>query len=82
MKVRSAIKVYCNGCNIIRRKGTVFVICSKDPKHKQVRFVALLPGTAAYSFSVHSDKVEDETMCVSIETVFAFLGDSISLNIG
>ena len=36
MKVRSAIKVYCNGCNIIRRKGTVFVICSKDPKHKQV----------------------------------------------
>ena len=39
MKVRSAIKVYCNGCNIIRRKGTVFVICSKDPKHKQVSIV-------------------------------------------
>jgi large subunit ribosomal protein L36 len=36
MKVRSAIKKYCNGCNLVKRKGTVFVICSKDPKHKQV----------------------------------------------
>lgn len=37
MKVRSAIKKYCNGCNLVKRKGTVFVICSKDKKHKQVR---------------------------------------------
>lgn len=36
MKVRSAVKKYCDGCSIVRRKGTVFVICSKDAKHKQV----------------------------------------------
>ncbi|ORY86758.1 ribosomal protein L36-domain-containing protein [Leucosporidium creatinivorum] len=35
MKVRSAVKKYCDGCSIVRRKGTVFVICSKDAKHKQ-----------------------------------------------
>lgn len=36
MKVRSAVKIYCEGCAIVKRKGTVFVICDKDPKHKQV----------------------------------------------
>lgn len=36
MKVRSAIKKYCDACSIVKREGTVFVICSKDPKHKQV----------------------------------------------
>jgi large subunit ribosomal protein L36 len=34
MKVRSSIKKICNNCKIIRRKGTVRVIC-KNPKHKQ-----------------------------------------------
>ena len=48
MKVRSAIKVYCNGCNIIRRKETVFVICSKDPKHKQVSSRVSFPLTLAH----------------------------------
>lgn len=37
MKVRSAIKKYCSSCRMVRREGIVFVICSKDPKHKQVR---------------------------------------------
>lgn len=34
MKVRSSVKKICNKCKIIRRKGTVRVICS-NPKHKQ-----------------------------------------------
>lgn len=34
MKVRSSVKKMCNNCKIIRRKGTVRVIC-KNPKHKQ-----------------------------------------------
>jgi len=34
MKVRSSVKRICNNCKIIRRKGTVRVIC-KNPKHKQ-----------------------------------------------
>jgi large subunit ribosomal protein L36 len=35
MKVRPSVKRMCGNCRIIRRRGTVFVICSSDPKHKQ-----------------------------------------------
>ncbi|HXF49352.1 MAG TPA: 50S ribosomal protein L36 [Verrucomicrobiae bacterium] len=34
MKVRSSIKVRCDACKIIRRKGHLLVIC-KNPRHKQ-----------------------------------------------
>ncbi len=34
MKVRSSVKAICNKCKIIKRKGTVRVICS-NPRHKQ-----------------------------------------------
>lgn len=37
MKVRAAVKKMCNCCAIVRRKGRLYVICSKNPKHKQVR---------------------------------------------
>lgn len=36
MKVRAAVKKLCDGCSIVRRKGRVYVVCTKDPKHKQV----------------------------------------------
>ncbi|KAF8609456.1 hypothetical protein BDV93DRAFT_485048 [Ceratobasidium sp. AG-I] len=35
MKVRSSIKLFCDGCSIVRRKGYLYVICSKNGKHKQ-----------------------------------------------
>lgn len=36
MKVRSSVKKLCDGCKSVRRKGrTVYIICSKNPKHKQ-----------------------------------------------
>ncbi len=35
MKVRASVKKMCKDCKVIRRKGVVRVICSKDPKHKQ-----------------------------------------------
>lgn len=38
MKVRSSVKKFCDGCSVVRRKGRLYVICSKDPKHKQVCF--------------------------------------------
>lgn len=44
MKVRSSVKKFCDGCSVVRRKGRLYVICSKDPKHKQVSF--LVSGTA------------------------------------
>lgn len=37
MKVRSSVKKFCDGCSVVRRKGRLYIICSKDPKHKQVR---------------------------------------------
>ena len=37
MKVRSSVKRFCDGCSVVRRKGRVYIVCSKNPKHKQVR---------------------------------------------
>ncbi|MGB8656178.1 MAG: 50S ribosomal protein L36 [Candidatus Zixiibacteriota bacterium] len=34
MKVRSSIKVRCEKCKIVKRKGILRVIC-KNPRHKQ-----------------------------------------------
>jgi len=34
MKVRASVRRMCAKCQIIRRRGTVRVICS-NPKHKQ-----------------------------------------------
>ena len=34
MKVRASVKKFCTKCQIIRRHGTVRVIC-ENPKHKQ-----------------------------------------------
>ncbi|MCM8792226.1 MAG: 50S ribosomal protein L36 [Candidatus Omnitrophica bacterium] len=34
MKVKASIKKICAQCRIIRRKGSIRVICS-NPKHKQ-----------------------------------------------
>ncbi|MFZ2025348.1 MAG: 50S ribosomal protein L36 [Microgenomates group bacterium] len=34
MKVRASVKVMCDKCKIVRRRGRVFVIC-ENPKHKQ-----------------------------------------------
>jgi len=35
LKVRASVKKLCNGCKVVRRRGIVRVICSKNPKHKQ-----------------------------------------------
>ncbi|KAI8995669.1 ribosomal protein L36-domain-containing protein, partial [Trametes punicea] len=37
MKVRASVKTMCDGCSVVRRKGRIYIICSKNPKHKQVR---------------------------------------------
>ncbi|MBN2205904.1 MAG: 50S ribosomal protein L36 [Candidatus Aminicenantes bacterium] len=34
MKVRASVKKICRNCKIIRRKGSVRVICT-NPRHKQ-----------------------------------------------
>ncbi|NOY35788.1 MAG: 50S ribosomal protein L36 [bacterium] len=35
MKVRSSVKKICKDCKLVRRSGRVYVICKKNPKHKQ-----------------------------------------------
>ncbi|KAF9015141.1 ribosomal protein L36-domain-containing protein [Cyathus striatus] len=40
MKVRASVKPMCDGCKVVRRKGRVYVVCSKNPKHKQARIRA------------------------------------------
>ncbi|MCC6669693.1 MAG: 50S ribosomal protein L36 [Planctomycetes bacterium] len=34
MKVRASVRVICENCRIVRRRGVLRVICS-DPRHKQ-----------------------------------------------
>ena len=34
MKVRASVKPMCEKCKVIKRKGTIRVIC-ENPKHKQ-----------------------------------------------
>ncbi|KAG0238142.1 hypothetical protein BGW42_007133 [Actinomortierella wolfii] len=35
MKVRASVKKICDGCSSVKRRGRVFIICSKNQKHKQ-----------------------------------------------
>jgi large subunit ribosomal protein L36 len=35
VKVRSSVKPICEHCKVVRRRGTVRVICKRTPKHKQ-----------------------------------------------
>jgi len=35
MKVRASVKPRCEYCRVIKRKGVLRVICSRQPKHKQ-----------------------------------------------
>jgi large subunit ribosomal protein L36 len=35
MKVLASVKRICRNCKVVKRKGVVRVICSKDPRHKQ-----------------------------------------------
>ena len=55
MKVRSAVRKFCEGCSIVRRKGKVYVICSLNPKHKQV-LIKYSPFDPFLTDFPHSDK--------------------------
>ncbi|TXT12893.1 hypothetical protein VHUM_01294 [Vanrija humicola] len=46
MKVRSSVKKFCDGCAVVRRKGRIYIVCSKNPKHKQVSGLQEGWGTA------------------------------------
>ncbi|MCB0346997.1 MAG: 50S ribosomal protein L36, partial [Bdellovibrionales bacterium] len=33
MKVRASVKKMCDYCRVVKRRGVVYVICSRTPKH-------------------------------------------------
>ncbi|HPD19645.1 MAG TPA: 50S ribosomal protein L36 [Candidatus Pacearchaeota archaeon] len=35
MKVRPSVKKICKDCKIVKREGKIYVVCKKNPKHKQ-----------------------------------------------
>lgn len=35
LKVRSSVRVICEHCKVVRRRGVTRVICKRNPKHKQ-----------------------------------------------
>ncbi|MBI5220239.1 MAG: 50S ribosomal protein L36 [Candidatus Liptonbacteria bacterium] len=35
MKVQSSIRKRCKDCKIVKRRGRLYVICAKSPRHKQ-----------------------------------------------
>ncbi|MDO5003410.1 MAG: 50S ribosomal protein L36 [bacterium] len=35
MKVKASVKPICANCKVVKRKGKIRIICSKNPKHKQ-----------------------------------------------
>lgn len=35
MKVRSSVKSICRDCKVLRRNRRVWIVCKKNPKHKQ-----------------------------------------------
>jgi large subunit ribosomal protein L36 len=37
MKVRASVKKICRNCKMVKRKGVLRVICSAEPRHKQLQ---------------------------------------------
>ncbi len=35
MKVKASVKKICRDCKVVKRKKRVYVICKKNPRHKQ-----------------------------------------------
>ncbi|MBA3733041.1 50S ribosomal protein L36 [Patescibacteria group bacterium] len=35
MKVKSSVKKICAQCQVVRRKGYVYVVCKANARHKQ-----------------------------------------------
>ncbi|WVZ11570.1 hypothetical protein V8G54_016100 [Vigna mungo] len=54
MKVRSSVKKMCEFCQIVKRRGRIYVICSGNPKHKQrqgmATFASEVPPPPVYVF--------------------------------
>ncbi|CAN0838633.1 50S ribosomal protein L36 [Linum grandiflorum] len=66
MKVRSSVKKMCEFCQIIKRRGHIYVLCSSNPKHKQRQ------GMTTFSHQV--------SLCVILCSSFLFTTIDIVLH--
>ena len=60
MKVRTAIKRLCEACRIVKRRGRLYVVCSKVPKHKQRQGLVTETSPATIHQNAHDDDEEEE----------------------
>eukprot|EP00217_Crustomastix_stigmatica_P016864 CAMPEP_0183790252 /NCGR_PEP_ID=MMETSP0803_2-20130417/905_1 /TAXON_ID=195967 /ORGANISM="Crustomastix stigmata, Strain CCMP3273" /LENGTH=60 /DNA_ID=CAMNT_0026034455 /DNA_START=8 /DNA_END=186 /DNA_ORIENTATION=+ len=51
MKVRASIKRMCAYCRVVKRKGTLYVRCSANVRHKQRQGFHDLPSAAAAAWA-------------------------------
>ncbi|KLO17010.1 hypothetical protein SCHPADRAFT_868763 [Schizopora paradoxa] len=65
MKVRSSVKLMCDGCSVVKRKGRVYVICARNPKHKQVRH---------FEIFVYTSRIPDASMISETRMIFTNFG--------
>ena len=47
MKVKSSLKRRCQHCKLVRRRRVLYVVCKKNPKHKQRQGFHTLTAAAA-----------------------------------
>ena len=60
MKVRTAIKRLCEACRIVKRRGRLYVVCSKVPKHKQRQGLVTETSPATIQKNAHDDEEEED----------------------
>ena len=70
-QVRTAIKKLCEACRIVRRRGRLFVVCTKTPKHKQRQGVHTTTSTStscdgASGFAASAAMESTTTTCCEI----------------
>ena len=74
-QVRTSIKKLCEACRIVRRRGRLFVVCTKTPKHKQRQGVHTERGAGrelelasgeGTTFAVSGVETEVKTCCESV----------------
>ena len=56
MKTKSAIKRLCKHCKIVKRRGRNFVICKKNPRHKQRQGFHTATGAASMAVNTLNNK--------------------------
>ncbi|KDP32414.1 hypothetical protein JCGZ_13339 [Jatropha curcas] len=71
MKVRSSVKKMCEFCQIVKRRGRVYVMCSSNPKHKQRQgfFTFAYEGTTSTEISANQGITSNHDMGIGLASI-------------